>query len=355
MQQNNNTANQIFANDKMIQQPQQTATRSRSKVGMRELANIVLNLQRDFKRVANALSVQGAQAIVDKHNDNSPHAPWSLLHQDVNKDGIPDIIIRNSNNEPIIVNGWTTKGSDYPERYQYYNAYPTKEERKQHPYPKYKRDELYQIKYDTDNHDAHKIGNVTSYNEQPFPEGWNTEKYNVNKNPGKRLSAYQRFQKLIANPVIENIIIPEFVKSHLITLNQQGKWPDKLKYVAQVSALLWHHFIIYELARRGHMQPDSKQFRKFKNSAEGKQVIDNTVTEFFYHFHQINNQLGWTEEKRNELQGKVIRFAADELFKLIRDVGAVPENQHVYPDYHEDAVEFNAEEEGEFGKAWGTD
>ena len=135
--------NDFLANKEMAQQAPQQAPQRRShgRIGMNELANIVLGMQRDFKRVANALSVQGAQEIIEKHNDNSPNAPWNLLHQDVNRDGIPDIIIRNENNEPIVVNGWTTKGSDYPERYRYYNTYPTREARRAHPYPAYKRNE----------------------------------------------------------------------------------------------------------------------------------------------------------------------------------------------------------------------
>lgn len=45
----------------------------------------------------NAISPQGAQEIVRKHNVKAkPEAHWSLETDDVNADGIPDIIIKNS-------------------------------------------------------------------------------------------------------------------------------------------------------------------------------------------------------------------------------------------------------------------
>ena len=324
---------------------------SHARIGMNELAHIVLDMQRDFKRVANALSVQGAQEIIDKHNYNSPDAPWHVTSNDENGDNIPDIIIRNANGDPIVVNGWTTKGSDYPERYQYYNAYPTRAERRAHPYPAYKKDVLYNIQYDMDNTDVHKRGDVTQYNQNAFPDGWDTSKYNVNRTPGKRLSAYQRFQKLIAIPILD-MCTAELARQHEIELNAQGKWKDKMSFYAQVSADLWNHYIINEVARRIQMDVESKQFRKFKNSDNGKQYIDNTVTEFYYHLHHTNGTQ-WTEESRDRLQQEFLHFAADALTKLVRQTGAIEEGTHRFPTFHEDNVQpFNQETEGEFGINW---
>ena len=344
--------NDFLTNKEMAQIPQpQPVRRARGKIGMNELANIVLNMQRDFKRVANALSVQGATDIIDKHNDKSPNAPWHLIHEDVNGDNIPDIIIRNENNEPIIVNGWTTKGSDYPERYQYYNRYPTREARRAHPYPTYKKDELYGIRYDMNNQDVHNRGNVTAFNQNPFPQGWNTSKYNVNSNPGKRLSAYRRFQKLIANPVLD-MVVARFVEHGDIVLENE-KWKDKMKYYAQVTAKLWENYIIRVVAQRNQLNPESKQFRKFKNSVNGKRIIDNTVTEFYYHLHHTSEQLDWTEEKRDGLQQDILHYASDELLKLLQHTAMIADNQHVYPEYHEENIQpFNPEIEGEFGAPW---
>ena len=346
----NDEENNFLTNKDIMEEDQ--IIRSHDRIGMDQLANIVLNMQRDFKRVANALSVQGAQEIVDKHNENSPNAPWTVHNDDVNNDGIPDIIIRNANNNPIIVNGWTTKGSDYPARYKYYEANPTKEQRKANPYPKYKRDDLYQIQYDMTNPDVHRRGNVLRYNQQAFPENWNVDKYNVNKNPGKRLSAYQRFQQLIIKHCM-NVVIPVFIERGAITLNESGKWKDKMKCVAKASAALWELLIIQTVGRRRNLHTDSKQFRKFKNSVQGKQFIDNLVTELYYHLTQTNPRVDWTEEKRANLQNNVLNMFADELMKAIQHTAQLADDQHIYPDYHaENVTEFNTETEGEFGNDW---
>ena len=49
-----------------------------NKVGMKELQHIILDLQRDVKRVKNAISPQGAEALVAHHNAANPHSPWKL-------------------------------------------------------------------------------------------------------------------------------------------------------------------------------------------------------------------------------------------------------------------------------------
>ena len=80
--------------------------RATSKKGMNELARIVLDLQRDVKRVAKAISPQGAQEMVEQHNakyQDKPQSQWRFQHADVNGDNIPDVVIRNANNEPLYV------------------------------------------------------------------------------------------------------------------------------------------------------------------------------------------------------------------------------------------------------------
>ncbi|KAK8881866.1 hypothetical protein M9Y10_044502 [Tritrichomonas musculus] len=80
--------------------------RATSKKGMNELARIVLDLQRDVKRVAKAISPQGAQEMVEQHNakyQDKPQSQWRFQHADANGDNIPDVVIRNANNEPLYV------------------------------------------------------------------------------------------------------------------------------------------------------------------------------------------------------------------------------------------------------------
>ena len=314
---------------------------SHKKVGMDELTNIVLNLQRDFKRVAGALSVQGAQAIVNKHNATSkPSAHWRVQHEDINGDNIPDIVIRNSKNEPVVVNGWTTKRSDYPTRYMYYNTYPTREDRKGHPYPDFKRDELHQVKYDDTSIDVHKRGNVESYNEQAYPANWQLGSYNVPK--PKRLGAYQRFQRYILKDRLD-YIIHYFQEQNLIP----QQFGNKVTVIAKVTGLLWNKWILQHVAASYGKNINDQDFVKYKNKKEGKAEIDNTVTMFYYHLNETSND--WTEEKRNSLENEFDQDIADTLERVLTNQEEI--NEHHYAQFTQQPHNaHNAETEGDFGE-----
>ena len=94
---------------------------------MDKIMPAVLSGRQDIRRIDNAQSVVGAQRWVDKHGF---HDMYTVTNDDVDNDGIPDIIVKNKKGDPIIVNGYTTVDSTYPYRYKYYTAYPTAEDRK---------------------------------------------------------------------------------------------------------------------------------------------------------------------------------------------------------------------------------
>ena len=78
---------------------------TRSRAGMNDLANIVLNMYRDIKRVTDAIAPQSAAELIRKHNEKSPDHPWYLPKSypngpdviencgDLNKDGVPDVVV----------------------------------------------------------------------------------------------------------------------------------------------------------------------------------------------------------------------------------------------------------------------
>ena len=135
---------------------------------------------------------------------------WGAI-EDYDKDGLPiEFVVRKGKPDgPVIaVNGYTTKASDYPWRSEYYDAYPTKEDRKTTSFnefmtnkygPVYKKDnmtvESWRIDPETDRRTVmiKKHGGYT----YPVP---------------KERSAYNAFTTLLVYPVIHDIILNDFAK-----------------------------------------------------------------------------------------------------------------------------------------------
>ena len=200
--------------------------RKKGKIGMEELQNIVVNLYRDVKRVKKAITPQGAQAMVDKHNEKSkPSAHWKLHTDDINNDGVPDIIIRNQKGDPLFVNGYTTVQSDLP----FQQAYS---------------------QYLLDN-----------------PDKNSTEKYRMHE--PKRLTAYQRFQRFILKGIFDNLM--------------QGRGitgVNKLQMFAKLSGKLWNDFVIIPAVRAAQPNATSEDIEKARKSTQWKPIFDQLVTEY---------------------------------------------------------------------------
>lgn len=111
---------------------------------------------------------------MEKHKKGLPPASqWNVLHKDVNKDGIPDVIIRNSNGQPLYVNGYTTRKSDHPMRYEFYKTFPTSEGRKGKTIDKFAK-QLFNISYDDENENFNNLGDVATYK---LPDSWAQYKF----------------------------------------------------------------------------------------------------------------------------------------------------------------------------------
>ena len=264
--------------------------------GMIDLAKIVLDLQRDVTRVKNAISPQGAEQLVIKHNatakpsahwklnKRNPQAPASLTNlTDINNDGIPDVIITNANNQPIYVNGYTTKASRYPVDLAYYNQYPTRESRSGHSYNDFKN-ELFNVQYDDNNEDFSKRGNVASYTiNQDYIAGYDPNKYQPPK--VKRMSSFARFKKFIATEFIDNALA-----------QLQTPSTAKLAQSSKGASAAWNHFILEPLFTRYGAVTTQQQARIKKKAAD---EIDNMVNELYYKLHNTGDN--WTEEQRAAL------------------------------------------------------
>lgn len=276
------------------------------RTGMDSIADIVLNDKRDIKRVRKAATYQGAQDIVNKRNRRYPNSkPWTAHNADVNNDGIPDIIIRNGDNHPLTVNGYTTTRSNWPAYHLYYtDRYGMNKQQRndlkeelENTYgaanPRTYMKRQTHLTYNIDqNGDLHNIGNVTRYQ---LPNGWDLSRlteYTIPTN--KRKSAYDRFNTYIIKPV-RNRVISYLEEQHAFFI------PGTLKgqMYAKVLALMWKHFIINHVANYKHMNVDNEEFQKWLKKKDGKTAVDHTVTRLLYDV--VHTRENWSEEQRTQL------------------------------------------------------
>ena len=249
--------------------------RKKGKIGMEELQNIVVNLYRDVKRVKKAITPQGAQAMVDKHNEKSkPSAHWKLHTDDINNDGVPDIIIRNQKGDPLFVNGYTTVQSDLPFQ-QAYSQYlldnPDKNSRAHKSKRDFIKNGLYQTSYideDVEGAEPSIYGNVrNAVKPDWYDTVANTEKYRMHE--PKRLTAYQRFQRFILKGIFDNLM--------------QGRGitgVNKLQMFAKLSGKLWNDFVIIPAVRAAQPNATSEDIEKARKSTQWKPIFDQLVTEY---------------------------------------------------------------------------
>lgn len=266
--------------------------KTRKGTGMKDVMGVILDLKQDFKRVEQALSLPGANKIVYSHNKNAaPGNEWILKTDDVNNDGFPDMIIRNKNTEePIIVNGWTTKPSDYPLRVRYYNSdlYTSGL-----PYKQYKYNVLERTPGFYNDLRGHNYGintPLTKEKREKAGEAFKNSTY----------TKFRRFFDAQAEPIIQ---AAEQEDSGIPLYN--GKMARKTACLSTVCGMLWDKLIMNPLRERWLSQvPTSdidtehkrvKVFNKLRKSDAGKAKIAAFV----------DNAIEYFSQKQGEFKGEI--------------------------------------------------
>lgn len=275
-------------------------------VGVRDIVygNKALGIKpREFKQVRNAMSVQGANAMVAKHNalyPNKPSAHWHVEYGDFNNDTINDLEIHNSKHDPLVVNGWTTKVSDWPTKHDYYTAYPTKEARKA------RRQALAEeLGKDYEDVNTYKI-------ERKRMLAQNTAANNAYRGAGYRYykgevtNAYQKFVTDVIKPLFDVYVKQSLVDGNKVIPNARGNWYD-VGIISKCAARMYDEMVLRPLAPNGDTK--NPAFMKWKKK-EGKPQINAVVDDMAGRLTNNNDDFGF------ETSGVLQEYIEEELQRL---------------------------------------
>ena len=168
---------------------------------MESLKNIVSTsgLRHDIKRVHNTESLRGATKWAKKHTTSKRH--YTAAGEDIDGDGIEDVLVRTTDGQLVIVNGYTVRNSDYPYRQMFGNQ-PVDVRKK---YGNYKRF-LNEVVYGTPKHDPD-TGRIIwpKQNPEEDPTYLRLKAKRFRTYKPREKTAYQLFTSEIVKPQIEEI------------------------------------------------------------------------------------------------------------------------------------------------------
>lgn len=242
------------------------------KIGMTELANLVVNMKRDIKKISDAQSFQGAQRVARKLGKG-----YTAHDEDINNDGIPDAVIRDKLGRPVVVDGYTTTKSSYPYRYAYFTDYPTAEQRRDVPYSEYLRN-LNGAKYE-DPQNPLKLTSSTT------PELFQRAAANgYAKKVAKDRTVYNVFTSDIIKPIFDQVQEELNIKMN--------------KALISVAAFCWNVLVLYPVMKMVYGEQiiellnqiksgtagasEKKKWNRLKAKKAVKDLATSTVTRIYY-------------------------------------------------------------------------
>ena len=249
---------------------------------MNSLINIVgtATHKKDIKQIAKTQSVRGAQEWIKKNKK----AGWIAEEEDVDKDGISDVLVKDANGNLVIVNGYTLKPSTYPYRKLFYEAEP--EVRKDYRnYMDYISDVYYHPVYDGNSM------NVESYiaDDDKLALMQKYENTNFQKIKPKSKSAYQAFSANYIAPFYKTI-----VDRHNL-FDVDGKKP---KCYLQCVKYAWDNWVVLPALatlfgedKVDEIFGDEKFMKKLKTNKQFKKMIETIVINYFEHSDNTNSDL----------------------------------------------------------------
>ena len=154
-----------------------------------ELLDLVLNKKKDIKFIPSAEDEQSAARYGKSHG-------LRLQTEDINNDGINDIILYNKDGQPVIINGYRLVPSRFPLRQDYKENYPTKAARKYiGGFPGYMKQHVWHAG-DFDDEGNREV-EFDAINLPPQIEFYKSLGYKVPPAPSKSLSIYQKIIRVL--------------------------------------------------------------------------------------------------------------------------------------------------------------
>ena len=153
------------------------------------LINIILNHKSELQKIPGLASPTYAHEWAKKRG-------YTSNFLDVNKDGTKETVIYNKAGQPIIINGYKPRASDYRVRYDYYEANPNPEDRLDNPMSEWARNTgYYNIVKNKDEPWKRTISKTPLYKEA---KAWG---YKLPTKPKKEQTPFAYFSKLIKDRI----------------------------------------------------------------------------------------------------------------------------------------------------------
>ena len=118
---------------------------------MKELADVILKMKKDIKFIKKCQTEQGANAWLKSHKydvENKDHKKWSVNMEDIDRDEIPDVVVRDRDDEIRLINGYQlTKKDALQRKYVDYKLDPQHKGEKW-PYRKWTKKVAWGANYD---------------------------------------------------------------------------------------------------------------------------------------------------------------------------------------------------------------
>ncbi len=92
-----------------------------SPKGLEQLYSIIVDMRRDIKKVAQGNCLPSAKEYATKLSKRTG-VKHEAYRQDLNGDGIDEIVVRDVYGNPCVINGYTTIKSKWPERLQFHST-----------------------------------------------------------------------------------------------------------------------------------------------------------------------------------------------------------------------------------------